>query len=149
MNHILEYDTLLQDLESMGYEPLIGYGWCGRMKWGNEWIPTFFITKGKDEKECVGSLQDLMRSLGFPWGFNTSKYSDMNEILEALFGRGVIDDMGRYGPYKAKKDVPRLLVLKDPYQLNLLHISDLLRENFHITEENVKEFGIPTPFISK
>lgn len=147
MNHILEYDTLLQDLESMGYEPSIGYGWWGKMKWGDRWISTFFMTKGANEKECVETLQALMRSLGFPGGFNTSKYSNMDEILEALYERGVIDDAGKYGSYKVKKDAPRLLVLKDDYQINILHVADLLRENFHITEDDVKRFGISTPSI--
>lgn len=149
MNHILEYDNLLQDLESMGYEPLIGYGWCGKMQWGDKSRSTFFMVKGRDERECVRALQPLMDLIGFPGTFNTSKYSNMDEILEALYERGVIDDAGKYGLYKVKKNTPSLLVLDDPYQLNILYVNDLLHENFHISDQSIKEFGIPNTVISK
>lgn len=149
MNYIIEYDNLLQDLESMGYEPLIGYGWFGKMQRGDRKESIFFMTKGENERECVRVLQPLMDLIGFPGTFNTSKYSNMNEILEALYERGIIDDAGHYGLYKAKKNTPRLLVIDDPYQLNILYVNNLLHENFHISEQNIKEFGIPNTVIVK
>jgi hypothetical protein len=146
MNHIKEYEDLMSDLRSMGYES-VGYGFCGKCKIPGDKLPTMpvaWIVKGENEKDCIKRMQPFFDFLGLVtdvWDL-PGGVTNMDTVLNFLYERGLIDDAGRYGPYETKGG-NGFTLLTDSYQMNILYVTKLMHESFRITDKEIKEFGIP------
>ena len=146
MNHIKEYEDLMGDLRSMGYES-VGYGFCGKCKIPGDKLPTTpvaWIVKGENEKDCIKRMQPFFDFLGLVndvWDL-PGGVTNMDTVLDFLHERGLIDDAGRYGPYETKGG-NGFTLLTDSYQMNILYVAKLMHESFRITDKEIKEFGIP------
>jgi hypothetical protein len=146
MNHIKEYEDLMSDLRSMGYES-VGYGFCGKCKIPGDKFPSTpvaWIVKGENEKDCIKRMQPFFDFLGLLQDVRDLPgcVTNMVTVLDFLYERGLIDDAGRYGPYETKGG-NGFTLLTDSYQMNILYVTKLMHESFRITDKEIKEFGIP------
>jgi len=147
LSHLKEYDDLMGDLKSMGYES-VGYGFCGKCKLPDDtWpqTPVAWIVVGEDERDCIKKMQPFFNFLGLVhdvWDLPGGE-TNMDTVLNFLYERGLIDDDGRYGPYEPK-GAKGFTLLTDNYQMNILYVTKLMHESFRITDKEIKEFGIPS-----
>lgn len=147
MKHVRTFeseDSLLGDLEKLGYEPFVGF-----MYWAGTPQKEFgFIVIGQSERKCLEQLkkhiyQYLELKGHGTGGFGTSASSGLvgmynkesiASFLEMLFEQGYIRDAGHY-QLKAKKNVALLEVFTEPYLLNPKWIWDKAKEYFSDAEE--------------
>ena len=135
-------DSLLGDLEKLGYEPFVGFMyWAGTPQ--NEFG---FIVIGQTEQKCLEQLKKHiyqyleLKSRG-TGGFGASSglvgmynKESIASFLEMLFEQGYIRDAGHY-QLKAKKNGALLEVFTEPYLLNPKWIWDKAKEYFSDAEE--------------
>lgn len=136
-------DSLLGDLEKLGYEPFVGF-----MYWeGTPQNQFGFIVIGATEQKCLEQLKKhIYKYLELP-SYGTGGFSrassgsvgmynkeSIGSFLEMLFEQGYIRDAGYY-QLKAKKNVALLEVFNEPYVLNPKWIWDKAKEYFSDAEE--------------
>jgi hypothetical protein len=143
MKHLRTFESeesLLGDLEKLGYEPFIGFMyWAGTPQ--NEFG---FIVIGQTEKDCISQLKKhIYQYLDTPRSMSTSgsagsmgmyNTENMESFLVMLFEQGYIRDAGYYR-LKAKKNLAMLEIFTDPYVLNPKWIWDKAKEYFSDAEE--------------
>ena len=136
-------DSLLGDLEKLGYEPFVGF-----MYWAGTPQNQFgFIVIGATEQKCLEQLKKhIYQYLEIP-SYGTGGFArassgsvgmynkeSIGSFLEMLFEQGYIRDAGYY-QLKAKKNVALLEVFTEPYLLNPKWIWDKAKEYFSDAEE--------------
>ena len=136
-------DSLLGDLEKLGYEPFVGF-----MYWAGTPQNQFgFIVIGATEQKCLEQLKKhIYQYLELP-SYGTGGFArassgsvgmynkeSIGSFLEMLFEQGYIRDAGYY-QLKAKKNVALLEVFTEPYLLNPKWIWDKAKEYFSDAEE--------------
>jgi hypothetical protein len=136
-------DSLLGDLEKLGYEPFVGF-----MYWAGTPQNQFgFIVVGATEQKCLEQLKKhIYQYLELPsygtggfarassGGVGMYNKESIGSFLEMLFEQGYIRDAGYY-QLKAKKNVALLEVFTEPYLLNPKWIWDKAKEYFSDAEE--------------
>lgn len=136
-------DSLLGDLEKLGYEPFVGF-----MYWAGTPQNQFgFIVIGPTEQKCLEQLKKhIYQYLELPsfgtgglgrassGGVGMYNKESIGSFLEMLFEQGYIRDAGYY-QLKAKKNVALLEVFTEPYLLNPKWIWDKAKEYFSDAEE--------------
>jgi len=141
-------DSLLGDLEKLGYEPFLGFMyWAGTSQ--NEFG---FIVIGQTEQKCLEQLKKhIYQYLELPsrgtsgiFGGSSAGSAGMynkesiGSFLQMLFEQGYIRDAGYY-QLKSKRNVALLEVFTEPYLLNPKWVWDKAKEYFSDAEEVFSE----------
>jgi hypothetical protein len=137
----------LGDLETLGFEPYVGYAWNGtamskNVSINNSYYPLFFLVIGKNEEDCIRQMMEsplLKNHFARGTGSLFSSPSPMKkedlpdsfeDYLSNVFSWGGILDAGYYGPFKAKKNERKIAYIEPPYTMNVQQVMDVIEENF-------------------
>jgi hypothetical protein len=148
MKHIREYEdreitSLIDDLEKVGHEGLIGFMWIGTIPKQEEFG---FLVIGKDERDCVDLVLEsdifFRGNPSFYLQFKKSGFKgSFGEMLEIFFEKGIISDAGHYPGLLARGGRRMIKYWFDAYMMNPKYCYDQAKEYFKNADEIFSEEG--------
>jgi hypothetical protein len=146
------------ELETLGFEPFIGYAWCGYAKsqyQNNSEYPLFFLVVGKDDEDCTRQVMEsgILRT-GSMGTSSSSIYTgpipeSFGEYLDNLQSWGRILDSGHYGPFKAKENERKVVYMEPPYMMNVQQVMEIIKDNFRDVEKVMRDADYSEVFTKK